>query len=78
MKNMKANADDKVEYNSKGCMGCGLCVTTCPSKALILERKPDDQLTFAQDREILRYVRADGPGDESPSTARESRCATGE
>lgn len=52
MKNMKAAEDGKVGYESKRCMGCGLCVTTCPSKALILERKPDDKLTFAQDEKF--------------------------
>ena len=26
------------------CIGCGLCVTTCPANALKLERKPDNKL----------------------------------
>lgn len=31
-----------VVLNSDRCIGCGLCVTTCPSEALTLERKMDD------------------------------------
>jgi len=52
MRNMKAGEDGKTQYDSRKCMGCGLCVTTCPSGALILERKPDDKLTFAQDEKF--------------------------
>ena len=32
---------DRVSLNLDRCIGCGLCVTTCPSGALILVRKPD-------------------------------------
>jgi electron transport complex protein RnfB len=36
---------DCVSLNSDRCIGCGLCVTTCPSGALTLGRKPDrDQI----------------------------------
>ena len=52
MRNMTAGEDGKIRYDSRKCMGCGLCVTTCPSKALILERKSDDKLTFAQDEKF--------------------------
>ena len=31
---------DRVAYDADRCIGCGLCVSTCPSGALTLERKP--------------------------------------
>ena len=49
MKAMTINQDEKAVFNKARCFGCGLCVTTCPSGALILERKPDDRLTIPQD-----------------------------
>ena len=50
---MTVNADDKAVYNRNNCFGCGLCVTTCPTDSLILERKPDDQLTLPQDEKFF-------------------------
>jgi Fe-S-cluster-containing hydrogenase component 2 len=50
---MTVNADDKAVYNRSNCFGCGLCVTTCPTDSLILERKPDDQLTLPQDEKFF-------------------------
>lgn len=35
--------DGGVSYLSYRCIGCGLCVSTCPKKALTLERKPAKQ-----------------------------------
>ena len=33
--------DKKMEYNSKACLGCGLCVTVCPADATtMILRKP--------------------------------------
>jgi Fe-S-cluster-containing hydrogenase component 2 len=43
--------DDRggVHFDSQKCFGCGLCVTTCPTGSLILERKPDDRLMLPVD-----------------------------
>jgi ferredoxin len=49
-----------VDLNSDRCIGCGLCVTTCPSQALTLERKSEDNILPVPDtiektwREISR------------------------
>ena len=53
MKAMKVDEEEKTVYNKAKCIGCGLCVTTCTSGALILERKPDDQLTLPQDEKFF-------------------------
>jgi ferredoxin len=37
------NEDEKAEINLDRCIGCGLCVTTCPDEALKLQLKPEDQ-----------------------------------
>jgi len=37
------NDDDVAEINLDRCIGCGLCVTTCPDEALHLELKPEDE-----------------------------------
>ena len=36
---------DRVTLNSDRCIGCGLCVSTCPSGALALMRKPGSEQT---------------------------------
>jgi NAD-dependent dihydropyrimidine dehydrogenase PreA subunit len=36
---------DRVTLNTDRCIGCGLCVSTCPSGALSLVRKPDSERT---------------------------------
>ena len=35
--------DPVVNVNPDYCIGCGLCVSTCPSNALTLTRKPLDE-----------------------------------
>ena len=35
------SVDDKVDLNVDRCIGCGLCVSTYPTDALTLVRKPD-------------------------------------
>ncbi len=36
--------DGVMVINNQQCIGCGLCVTGCPSGAAQLQRKPDDQI----------------------------------
>ncbi len=38
------------------CIGCGLCVSTCPEKALSLVRKPDDQIKTPPEDETQWYI----------------------
>lgn len=53
VKAMTVNADDRTVYNKEYCVGCGLCVTTCPADSLILERKPDNQLTLPREEKFF-------------------------
>jgi Fe-S-cluster-containing hydrogenase component 2 len=40
-----AEDGDRVALDADRCIGCGLCVSTCPSEALTLVRKPGSELT---------------------------------
>jgi len=40
--------DEHAVLNADRCIGCGLCVSTCPSGALVLERKPQEALRIAE------------------------------
>ncbi|NLI93679.1 MAG: ferredoxin family protein [Peptococcaceae bacterium] len=37
-------AQGKIETNVSNCLGCGLCVNSCPNGAISLVRKPQDKL----------------------------------
>ena len=37
--------DDVCQVDRARCVGCGLCVSTCPDEALRLERKPSAERT---------------------------------
>lgn len=50
---MSMNDENQVVLDREKCFGCGLCVTTCPADALILERKPDDQLMIPLDEDFF-------------------------
>lgn len=42
----RASSPFKAEINSENCSGCGLCVTTCPTGSLLLERKPESEQSY--------------------------------
>jgi Fe-S-cluster-containing hydrogenase component 2 len=41
---IRMNGDGLAEVNPDRCIGCGLCVTTCPENAMKLVLKPADAL----------------------------------
>ncbi len=47
--------DDIYHVITKKCIGCGLCVTTCPGEAISLIRKPEDQIEVPPDDELEWY-----------------------
>ena len=38
-----SESDDAYEVNRERCIGCGVCVPTCPSEAISLVRKPEEE-----------------------------------
>jgi Fe-S-cluster-containing hydrogenase component 2 len=44
MQALSLNDEGLAQINADRCIGCGLCVTTCPSGAMKLVRKGEDQL----------------------------------
>lgn len=56
-------ADEGVEVDLTRCIGCALCVTTCPEGALTLVRKPPDaqpRIPVSQARAYLKLARERG------------------
>jgi Fe-S-cluster-containing hydrogenase component 2 len=54
--------DEQVALNSDRCIGCGLCVSTCPTSSLILKRKSENKhvpLNIAATWEELSLARAE-------------------
>ena len=57
--------DKKAVIDYDRCIGCGLCVSTCPTHALSLDRKPKTEQPYVPRGMIdrtLRQVRARGKG----------------
>ena len=53
--------DDVAAENREACIGCGLCVSTCPMERISLIRKTADEASpiFADDAELLRTLARD-------------------
>ena len=48
--------DEHAVVNSDRCIGCGLCVSTCPSGALMLERKPQETQTVIPKNQMAAHA----------------------
>jgi ferredoxin len=48
--------DDVIVHDERLCIGCGLCTTVCPSEALLLVRKPEEELTTVPQSMMETYV----------------------
>jgi ferredoxin len=44
--------------NSNRCIGCGLCVATCPSNALHLQRKAPETIPPETDEDLMATIAA--------------------
>jgi ferredoxin len=60
-KRLNRNPDEMVDEIStvdlNRCIGCGLCVTTCPSEAMQLVQKPEDQQYLPPETGVETYIR---------------------
>ena len=55
MQALSMGDDGKVVLNRALCIGCGLCATKCPSGAVMLERKPLNELNIPEDEADFDY-----------------------
>jgi len=53
--NAVQEGENAYEVIRERCIGCGLCVTTCPAEAIHLVRKPDQELVFPPTDEMAWY-----------------------
>ena len=53
--------DDVAEVDKDACIGCGLCVSSCPTEGISLARKTGDEVSsiFTDDVELLQTVAKD-------------------
>jgi Fe-S-cluster-containing hydrogenase component 2 len=49
--------DGRVVADLKRCIGCGLCVSTCPTKALSLVRKPSSEQPDVPETMMKSYLK---------------------
>jgi ferredoxin len=45
-----------MEVNPARCIGCGLCVSSCPAEAIKLEEKPGVEAPPANLEEVLKRI----------------------
>jgi Fe-S-cluster-containing hydrogenase component 2 len=49
--------DEKAHVDKNRCIGCGLCVTTCPTDAMKLVKKPEENLYLPPESGMETYIR---------------------
>lgn len=54
MNGIVKDEDGHIHINKDNCIGCGLCVTTCSTGALTLHRKPEDELYYPPEDNVMQ------------------------